>query len=73
MFRKFIVKLFLRYFNLNFGEKDPLVVEFLRFFDKIFAHKTIILDKNIKNEKIKISIGDDATKLLKYFNISINL
>ena len=49
------------------------IIRNIGFFDKIFAHKTIILDKNIKNVKIKISIGDDATKLLKYFNISINL
>ena len=49
------------------------IIKNIGFFDKIFAHKTIILSKNIKNVKIKISIGDDATKLLKYFNISINL
>ena len=49
------------------------IIKNIGFFDKIFAHKSIILDKNMKNIKFKISIGDDATKLLKYFKIYINL
>ena len=49
------------------------IIKNIGFFDKIFAHKSIIIDKNMKNIKFKISIGDDATKLLKYFNIYIYL
>ena len=36
------------------------IIKNIGFFDKIFAHKSIILDKNMNNIKFKISIGDDA-------------